>query len=65
MRDGLGSAAFKTRCENLRRTWCAMLNEAFDPETKRTQQGLEQRWTIHPMIDGCVPEQRPPGPHIG
>ncbi|MBZ9978723.1 hypothetical protein [Mesorhizobium sp. BR-1-1-10] len=65
IRDGLGSAAFRARCDNLRRTWCAMLNEAFDPETKRTQQGLDQRWTIHPMVDGCIPQEQPPAPHIG
>ena len=62
MREGLASSAFKKRCENLRQTWCTMLNEAFDPETRRKQQSLEQRWTIHPMVDGCIPagDFRPP-----
>jgi hypothetical protein len=64
MRKGLNSDAFRKRCENLRRTWCRMLNEAFDPETRKTQQGLDQRWTIHPFVDGCRPAAPDPdGPH--
>ncbi len=62
MREGLASNAFKKRCENLRQTWCTMLNDAFDPQTRTKQQSLEQRWTIHPMVDGCIPagDFRPP-----
>ena len=55
MRQGLESENFRKRCENLRRAWCARLNDAFDPDTRKTQQGLEHRWTIHPLVDGCSP----------
>lgn len=62
MRQGLNSSNFRTRCENLQRTWCSMLDDAFSETTRKNQQGLHQRWTIHPMVDGCRPEDAPPLP---
>lgn len=63
MRQGLSSAAFRARCEALQRMWCAMLNDAFSGPTRAVQQGLDQRWTIHPSVDGCVPAAaQPPQP---
>ncbi len=61
MREGLNSVNFRTRCKNLQTTWCSMLNDAFSGPTRKTQQGLEQRWTIHPMVDGCLPPASGPG----
>ena len=55
MKQGLSSANFRLRCEALRRTWCAMLSDAFSEPTRATQQDLDQRWTIHPVVDGCLP----------
>jgi hypothetical protein len=62
MRQGLDSPNFRARCENLHRTWCSMLNDAFSEPTRQTQQGLHERWTIHPMVDGCRPADPPPPP---
>jgi hypothetical protein len=31
-----------------------MLKQAFDPAVHQAQQGLSQRWTIHPAVDGCA-----------
>jgi hypothetical protein len=58
MRQGLNSARFAARARWLRTKWCEGLSTAFDPDTRKTQQGLEHRWTIHPLVDGCV-AQRP------
>jgi hypothetical protein len=59
MRQGLNSEKFRKRAEWLKRLWCGMLTNAFDPATRQTQQGLTHRWTIHPMVDGCDPGERP------
>jgi hypothetical protein len=63
MREGLSSTNFKNRCKNLKRTWCSMLTDAFSEPTRQTQQGLHERWTIHPMVDGCRPADPPPPLH--
>lgn len=63
MKEGLSSPAFKDRCKNLQRTWCSMLNDAYSEPTRQTQQGLHERWTIHPMVDGCRPADPPPPLH--
>jgi len=55
MRQGLNSENFRIRCTNLRDTWCGMLHDAFSEPTRERQQGLEERWTIHPTVDGCRP----------
>jgi len=59
MRFGLDDPEFRSACEVLRFEWCKRLKEAFSPETRQTQQGLEHRWTIHPDVDGCIPERDP------
>ena len=66
MRQGLNSTRFAARAIWLRETWCQHLHEAFDPHTRTRQQNEEHRWTIHPAIDGCLPDDRhqqpdPPG----
>ena len=53
MKQGLNSAAFRKRCLNLRDTWCRMLSDAFSESTRQNQQALQERWTIHPFVDGC------------
>lgn len=60
MRRGLDSKRFATRAKWLRDTWCQHLREAFDPHTRTLQQKEEHRWTIHPSIDGCLPDDLPP-----
>jgi hypothetical protein len=62
MRQGLNSENFKKRCRNLKETWCSMLQQPFNEETRRSQQELHQRWTIHPMVDGCRPRNSAPPP---
>ncbi len=56
MRAGLSDVDFRKRCEIVRDEWCRRLHDAFAPETRKTQDRLEHRWTIHPTIDGCAPE---------
>jgi len=62
MRQGLNSPNFRARCEHLHHTWCSMLTDAFSEPTRQNQQGLHERWTIHPMVDGCRPADPPPPP---
>jgi len=63
MRQGLDSPNFRVRCENLKRTWCSMLQDALSETTGQNQQALQERWTIHPMVDGCRPADPPPPLH--
>ena len=63
MRQGLNSDKFRKRADLLKKIWCALLMEPFNPETQTNQQGLTHRWTIHPMVDGCEPEGGGGGPH--
>jgi hypothetical protein len=63
MRQGLNSDKFLRRALWLRDHWCGFLNEAFNPGIATNQQGLHERWTVHPRIDGCVPGAGPPVPH--
>ena len=60
MQQGLDSPAFRTAATNVRDQWCSLLTDAFSPPTQTTQQQPQNRWTIHPSIDGCVPESPPP-----
>lgn len=55
MRVGLESDRFRRRVEWLKDRWCGLMSEAFDPAVGTMQQGLSNRWTIHPDVDGCVP----------
>jgi hypothetical protein len=64
MKQGLNSENFRKRCKHLKDTWCSMLADAFSNETRVRQQAMDQRWTIHPMVDGCrrsdEPDREPP-----
>jgi hypothetical protein len=58
---GLNSQKFQDRAIAIHDRWCGLLAEAFHEKTGTSQQGLDQRWTIHPNIDGCLPP-KPPDP---
>jgi hypothetical protein len=57
MRTGLASDPFRKRATALRDRWCRLLSERFDEKVEQTQQGLDQRWTVHPAVDGCTPAE--------
>lgn len=62
MRQGLASRPFRDVAESIKKTWCGLLGEAFNPAVQ-TRQGLtENRWTIHPLVDGCQPAEGTVGP---
>lgn len=64
LKQGLNSDKFYDRCKHLRDTWCRMLSDAFSEKTRLRQQALDERWTIHPMVDGCRPsDHREPPIH--
>jgi hypothetical protein len=58
MRQGLNNDKFHRRAVWLRERWCGLVHEAFDDNVRQTQQGLSARWTIHPLVDGCIPEHQ-------
>ncbi|WP_330296883.1 hypothetical protein [Streptomyces sp. NBC_00503] len=62
MKKGLEDEEFRRVAKDLLEGWCGALGKAFDPTTRKTQQKLEHRWTIHPRVDGCQPKA---GTHIG
>jgi hypothetical protein len=43
-------------------TWCGMVSGACDPGTIANQQLPQNQWVIHPLIDGCQPDEPPPPP---
>ena len=61
-RAGLESTKFSDRAVWLRDRWCELLREGFDGTVGQAQQGLTERWTIHPLVDGCAPAPAPPPP---
>ena len=63
MKQGLGSAPFKARAIDIRGRWCKALHVVQDPGLHILQDQPENRWTIHPDIDGCDPAGMPPPLH--
>jgi hypothetical protein len=61
MKQGLESSKLSDHVRVLRDTWCRLLTAAFDEETRKEQQQLTHRWTIHAHVDGCKPVE--PEPH--
>jgi hypothetical protein len=59
---GLASPAFTTTAKRIQRQWCELLNEAFAPPTQTAQKLQQNRWTIHPLVDGCKADATPPPP---
>jgi hypothetical protein len=42
--------------------WCGLLTNAFAPGTRDNQIQAANRWTIHPLVDGCEGLDTPPPP---
>jgi hypothetical protein len=59
VKKGLASPAFVAAAKNLRDTWCKLLTEAFAPPTVSAQGLPDNRWTIHPAVDGCSHDGAP------
>jgi hypothetical protein len=59
MRMGLESDAFAARAKALKERWCGLLSQRFEGPVGEAQQRLENRWTIHPAVDGCAPRETP------
>jgi hypothetical protein len=53
MQQGLDSPLFRARVTDMRDRWCSMIRARFDENVATAQQGLTERWTIHPSVDGC------------
>ena len=60
--QGLASPAFAAVAKRIQRQWCDLLNEAFDPPTQTAQNLPQNRWTIHPAVDGCKADVPPRPP---
>jgi hypothetical protein len=55
MTQGMNSTAFAALAKQIRDQWCAAIGESFKPGTRDNQKKQENRWTIHPLVDGCQP----------
>ena len=62
MKIGLASQKFRDRATWLRDTWCGLLHESVGETTQGLQGTEPHRWTIHPNVDGCEPEEEPDVP---
>jgi len=60
MRAGLSSPAFAAAAKKVRDQWCAAIGQPFAPGIRIAQLKAENRWTIHPLVDGCQPAGSPP-----
>jgi hypothetical protein len=60
MRQGLDSPSFTAAAKAVKQNWCIFLSEAFNATTLNIQSQPQNRWTIHPLVDGCVPNPVPP-----
>ncbi len=60
MRRGLDSPAFKAAAQAVRDQWCIAISQRFDPAIRQNQEKPEHRWTAHPAVDGCRPNESPP-----
>jgi hypothetical protein len=59
---GLSSPAFAASAIALRKKWCEHFQLPLDPGIHTLQQQPQNRWTIHPDIDGCQPADPAPPP---
>jgi hypothetical protein len=62
MQQGLESQAFRQMAIAIRDNWCGV-SAAFHHATRTNQEQSQNRWTIHPLVDGCQPASGTP-PHI-
>jgi len=53
MQQGLASPAFRAVAEKVKGQWCGLVTSAFSPGTRDNQIKPANRWTIHPLVDGC------------
>jgi len=60
MRAGLNSGAFRAAAQKVLDQWCAAISQPLAPGMANTQALPENRWTIHPAVDGCQPAGSPP-----
>ena len=65
MKRGMSSPTFAAKAAAYVEQECRGLREAHAPETGQEQQKLVHRWSIHPAVDGCQPEDsgNGNGPH--
>jgi hypothetical protein len=59
IRRGLTSPAFRASAVALRKHWCERFQLPLDPGIHTLQQQPQNRWTIHPAVDGCQPSDPP------
>ncbi|MEO7083066.1 MAG: hypothetical protein ABI442_07665 [Gemmatimonadaceae bacterium] len=57
---GLSSPAFAASATALRKKWCERFQLPLDTGVHILQQQPQNRWTIHPAVDGCQPAPAPP-----
>ncbi|HKV91641.1 MAG TPA: hypothetical protein VJW20_03725 [Candidatus Angelobacter sp.] len=57
---GLASIPFRNAAIKVKDVWCRLLTDRFTPATIANQGRPENRWTIHPAVDGCQPDGPPP-----
>jgi hypothetical protein len=58
-----GNPTFKSNVEAYWNSWCHEIKMGSDPAVIKNQGAPENQWCLHPLIDGCAPEETPPGPH--
>lgn len=57
---GMADKRFRRRAREIRDRWCDALEGASNAQVQAAQKAPENRWTIHPDVDGCEPP--PPAP---
>ena len=65
MKRGMSSPAFADRVKAYVERECRGIQDAHAPATRQQQQKLENRWSIHPLVDGCEPHEPDPDPDSG
>src|SRR5207237_2463032 len=53
MLKGLSSPAFFASAKALRQKWCERFQLPQDPGVHILQEQPQNRWTVHPAVDGC------------
>ena len=62
MQQGLASPAFAAMATSVHDRWCPLLKDAFAQTTTNDQALPANRWTIHPLVDGCQSPENAPTP---
>jgi hypothetical protein len=53
MQMGLESPSFTRVAKMVKDTWCSLLGDRFAPGTITSQLQTQNRWAVHPLVDGC------------